>query len=224
MFVVSVDEPPLAKKREIMDLMVDLETFGTGPKAVIASIGAVVFDYKAGTDYSTKYEQFYRRIDIRSQPGREYSPDTIYWWMHQSDEARKAILPVLDIDGRKMNYDGLVQLAPALAQLTEFAKIHKIEKMWCYGATFDHVILMDAYAQMHQKFPVSYRDLLDMRTFVYVMPKVERPAYGVSHNALDDCINQAIWMQKIYAESLSLVNTKVHQAIVSEKDFPNTGL
>jgi hypothetical protein len=190
-----------------MDLMVDLETFGTGPKAVIASIGAVVFDYKAASSTSD-YESpeikdsrcFYRSIDARSQPNREFSAETIYWWMKQPIAAQNTILPKLGPDNRKFIYEEMVPLAKALNELTKFVKTHNIEKMWCYGATFDHVILMDAYKEMGQSFPVSYRDLLDMRTFVYIMPKVERPDFGVSHNALDDCINQAIWMQKIWAE------------------------
>lgn len=190
-----------------MDLMIDLETFGTGPRAVIASIGAVAFDrtaepFKSPLEFQG--EAFYKVVDIRSQPGREYSPDTIYFWMNQPDEARKAIIPGR-ITEREMNYGELTSLGSALNQLTEFCRVRKIEKIWCYGATFDHVILMDAYKDAKQKFPVSYRDLLDMRTYVYVMPKAERPTFGTTHNALDDAINQAIWMQKIHASMKDLI-------------------
>lgn len=181
-----------------MDLMIDIETFGVGPKAVISAIGAVCFDYKAGTDYDYKYEQFYRIIDIRSQPGRDFSPDTIYFWMLQPEVSRNELLPTMKSE-RDFDYSKLTPLAKALDDLTKFCKEHKIEKIWCYGATFDHVILMDAYKDVRQKFPVSYRDLLDMRTFVHIMPKVERPDKGTHHNALDDAINQAVWMQKIWA-------------------------
>lgn len=180
-----------------MDLMIDLETFGTGPKAVIASIGAVCFNYKVGTNYNTKNEQFYKIIDARSQPNRSFDPDTIYFWMNQTYEARKAIIPKFE-EERKPNYTELVSLEQALGNLQTFCKDHKIEKIWCYGATFDHIILMDAYKELGLSFPVSYRDLLDMRTFVYIMPKVERPEMGINHNALDDASRQAVWMQRIW--------------------------
>lgn len=185
-----------------MDLMIDLETFGSGPKAVIASIGAVLFDYNEPPNMNFTDRQFYRKIDARTQPGREFNADTIYFWMNQPDAARKELTPVFKEGERKPDHSNLVPLATALQELTSFCEKNKVEKLWCYGATFDHSILMDAYKQVKAKFPVSYRDLLDMRTFVYIMPKVERPNFGTSHNALDDAINQAIWMQKIYQESL----------------------
>ncbi len=206
-----------------MDLMIDIETFGTGPRAVIASIGAVLFDYKA-TPSTSDYEtdgpnQFYRKIDIRSQAGREFSPDTIYFWMNQPIEARAEIIPLAPKGNeREMQYGDMVPLARALADLTEFCKVNKVEKMWCYGATFDHVILMDAYKESRQKFPVSYRDLLDMRTFVYIMPKCERPTYGVGHNALHDSINQAIWMQKIWQASLPNAKIEAQVAFLTDHE------
>lgn len=169
------------------------------PRAVISSIGGVLFDYKRVTDFPEEHK-IYFRIDARDQYDRKIDLETVYFWMGQSDESRKEVMPHFGADERSPGYDGMINLKPALVKITEFCKKNNVEKLWCYGATFDHVILMDAYKQLRVKFPVSYRDLLDMRTFVYIMPKAERPNVGTKHNALDDAINQAIWMQKIYQE------------------------
>ena len=43
-------------------IMLDIETFGTGPDAVITHIGAVKFDPNAKQDKFTAKEKFYKLI------------------------------------------------------------------------------------------------------------------------------------------------------------------
>ena len=62
------------------DLMIDIETVGTGPEACILTIAAQTFD-PLGTGYHT--QQFYARIDPDSQPDRNIEQGTIEWWATQ---------------------------------------------------------------------------------------------------------------------------------------------
>src|SRR4051812_37876973 len=67
-------------------IMVDLETMGTAPGSAIVSLGAVAFDPVAGT----LGEEFYRVVSLRScqRAGLSLDPDTIVWWLQQSEAAR----------------------------------------------------------------------------------------------------------------------------------------
>lgn len=70
-------------------LMIDLETMGNKPNAPIVSIGAVFFEPSTGE----LGEEFYRVVSLKSSMdgGAVPDPDTIMWWMQQSEEARSAI-------------------------------------------------------------------------------------------------------------------------------------
>ncbi|MFM9673750.1 3'-5' exonuclease, partial [Streptomyces galilaeus] len=69
-------------------VMLDLETMGQGNNAAIVAIGAVFFEPTTGEIGDT----FYRKIDLESaaQYG-EIDPNTVLWWLKQSDAARAEI-------------------------------------------------------------------------------------------------------------------------------------
>jgi len=73
----------------MLDVMLDLETMGTGPNAAIVAIGAVEFDLQTGT----VGERFYRVADLESsvECGGVIDASTVMWWLKQSDEARAAL-------------------------------------------------------------------------------------------------------------------------------------
>lgn len=164
-----------------MDVMLDIETFGSKARAVITAIGAVAFDIEGGIGQS-----FYSVVDARSQPDRDFDPDTVYWWMGQEPAAVQALLR------------DQVTLVSALQGYSWFLRSVKPQKVWCYGATFDHVILDDAFRQLGLRNPTHYRDQLDLRTYLHMMGKVVKPTLGTVHNALDDAVMQAVWMQLVH--------------------------
>lgn len=65
----------------IPDVMVDLETAGTGPDAAILAIGAVAFDRDTGRLGPT----FYTTINLASAvaTGGQIEPATFTWWLQQ---------------------------------------------------------------------------------------------------------------------------------------------
>lgn len=193
-----------------MDVMIDIETFGNKPSSVIVAIGAVMFDPQHPPQDSVDMkERFYACVDARSQKGRTMDADTIYWWLQQDRLAIAALL------------NDQKPIGDCLVAFTSFLTANKPKKAWCYGATFDHVILDDVFTQLGLINPVHYRDRLDMRTFIELMPKVPRPnpPNAVAHNAIHDCMIQAKWMQHCYAAMRGL-NTKESNAVTPPQSNP----
>lgn len=180
------------------NIMLDLETMGNGSNAAIVSIGAVFFDPLTGETG----EEFYEVISLKSsaQYG-ELDASTVQWWMNQSDEARAIFKAKSQV--------------PLLSALNAFSCwIHdhcaRNEKnkpdaiVWGNGASFDNVILRNAYKASHQIEPWFFANDRDVRTVVdlgrnlrNIDPKKELPLEGVAHNALDDAYFQASYVSTI---------------------------
>lgn len=155
--------------------MVDLETLDNVPTSAILSIGAVKFD-----DTGTDEDEFYVNIDPRTctKAGLTISPDTVMWWMQQSDSARKAF-----------NNKDALSLQAALNKFT--AWLGGANQVWGNGATFDNPILANAYRAVGIEPPWKFWNDRCHRTLKNLYPWVKAPAMGTAHNALDDARNQA---------------------------------
>lgn len=154
-------------------VMIDLETLGTGPYAVILSVGAREFDpvnMNIGRGY-------YQNVDRDSQGRRSVSQKTVDWWEKQSQEAKDAL-----------KKDTL----PLDRVLSDFRKwLPKEPIVWGNGATFDITILGTAYGL--NKTPWKFRDVRDMRT-IKALKLIDDDSVtfkGTLHNALDDATWQA---------------------------------
>lgn len=155
--------------------MVDLETLGTGYRALIVSIGAVVFT--PGERGHTN--AFAVNIDPSSAQGAglNIDADTVMWWMHQSQQARDAL-----VTGE------LFTLRQALGGFAEW--LPKGAKVWGNGSNFDNRILREAYEAVGMKCPWHFRDDRDMRTFMAMHPQVRLTREGGHHVAVHDAIFQ----------------------------------
>jgi hypothetical protein len=187
--------------------MVDLETMGTGTDAAIVSIGAVEFDPEnggqidkiGGADYHPILgADFYTTVNLQSSldAGLTVDGKTVYWWLEQSEEARKALLKS-NIPG------GPISLSAALQGLGIFWEKSGAECLWAHGPSFDTAILNTAYKKLALPQPWSYNAARDTRT-VYQLsgwwPKKDEMLWtgGTVHNALDDAKNQAMFVHKAY--------------------------
>lgn len=169
------------------DVMLDLETMGTGPNAAIVSIGATEFDV------ATKKlgRMFYRCIDLRSavDSGGVIDADTVIWWLKQDDEARKAI------------YDNVTNLRAALHDFSFWLGPNKDRiKMWGNGAAFDNVILAQAYQRAGIDVPWSHWNDRCYRTIKSMRPDKKITRAGTYHNALDDAVSQALHLMEILTD------------------------
>lgn len=164
------------------DLMIDYETLGTGPDAMVISLGAVYFDIEKGTIGPT----FYMAFDVEDQmkKGRVFTASTLKWWMGQTGAAKKVFHE---------------QAKPTQLVLETFSKWVqqnsgiKATRPWGNGATFDISISETLFDDFGVKCPWLYYNVMDLRTFRRFIgggadvPKTE----GTNHNALDDAKNQA---------------------------------
>lgn len=157
-------------------VMVDLETLGNNSSSVIISIGAVAFDLDKNETFT---DTFYSVIDTQTcvDLGMKMDVGTIMWWMKQSDQARK----VFDKEGS--------DIVTVLHQFTQWYP--KGAKFWGNGATFDNVILGNAYTSARMNKPWGYSDDRCYRTVKALYPDVKAERVGVHHNAVDDAVTQA---------------------------------
>jgi hypothetical protein len=165
------------------DVMIDLETVGNDYNGIFTNIGACVFNPKTGEIGDT----FYRAITWESsvEAGRTFTPDTIKWWMQQSDGARKEIL---------------AEGEPLDKVLKDFASfLPEDPTVWGNGCNFDIGKLETAYG--YYNIPWKFRAVRDVRTVCDLarglVNKRDVPFEGVEHNALDDAIHQAKYVSKM---------------------------
>lgn len=156
-------------------VMLDLETLGNKPGAVIVSVGAVKF---GGGEI---IDSFYERVDAEScvRLGLNMDVSTVLWWMKQNDEARKEITqPGVSI------YEVLLRFSKWVNDIDA--------EMWGNGASFDNVLLAAAYDKAYAMRPWKFFNDRCYRTVKNLHPEVPMNRGGVHHNALDDAKSQAL--------------------------------
>lgn len=173
------------------DCMLDLETMGNGSNAAIIAIGAVKFN----PGNRQIVDKFYSRVDLQScmDAGMQVNASTIMWWLQQSEAARKEFTGTLPL------------LHTALVGFTAFMNKQTDQKemgnrVWGNGATFDNVILSNAYLALKMERPWSYRDDRCYRTIKALYPQVQLPKDTglIGHRADHDAEFQAIHLMDIW--------------------------
>lgn len=164
-------------------VMIDLETLGLKPSAIIISIGAVKFDLETG-ELGGK---FYAELDVESQKkDRSVCESVLKWWSERDGLALAA-------------FNGTMPLSAALENLKAF--LGRNCAVWANGSLFDIAILENAY-RSEGGHPWRYNRVYDCRTLRMVheriIGKYELEMEGVHHNALDDAIYQAKWVSGMY--------------------------
>lgn len=175
--------------------MLDLETLSSSPRAMVLSIGALMFDLDVPLHVETLDDFMINHMfgdcffmRFKQQPGREISPDTVAWWVRQG---KAAIDKAFDLANRFDTRDALVN------SFYDWYKRHSPEACFAYPATFDHVILQNLYDDYGLDNPISYSRQLDMRTIVKLLdiPKPNNlPEWLVPHDPVHDCVAQALWI------------------------------
>jgi len=185
------------------DIMLDLETLGTGNNAAIIQIGAVAFNADGEnaslwTDSPGELledgQGFRVNVDlgISSKPG-EFDAGAIKFWLGQSAEARASIMA-------EPSFTLGVALESFVAWVnTVSAGPHKV-RLWSNGPTFDEVILRAAFTRYDLDLPISFRGSRCCRTMIEMAEQRgwdRKAAAGgspddiVKHDALHDAVFQA---------------------------------
>lgn len=167
-----------------MNVMLDLETWGTRPGCAIRSIGAVAFDFAVE---SADANTFYHNISDIScgEVGLNWEAGTVEWWKQQPKEASDALL---------------LDQKPLLVVAREFkvwwARLDSLvePKVWSQGANFDTVLWEFACRAVGLEAPWRFFNVRDTRT-LYEAARLDSkaiPRKGVYHHALDDCHHQIL--------------------------------
>jgi exodeoxyribonuclease VIII len=181
----------------IREVMVDLETLDTGPDAHILSIGAVAMHNHDQTFYS---------IPGTGDQGRAVDDGTIDWWLEQPEAARNEVL-----------IDTGITLEQSLKDFIEFFKDVGATRVWSHGVDFDVVILIHAFKQHGLRPPWFFTNVEHTRTLISTAQRLKNKTFepdrgivegntfgfkatntGTHHNALDDALFQAQWMNAIW--------------------------
>lgn len=170
-------------------VMLDLETLGTGPYAVIAQIGACHFDSTTG-DVGACFSVNVDAADCLRQ-GFEMSAGTVYWWLKQSCGARESFM------------ENRQDLGEALRRFNTFLVLVGSSNglpVWSH-ATFDFNIVQNAYAKMGIKSKMHYRQGLDIRTLEQLSGLFlrDQERQNEAHIALNDCRHQVSFVVKCLA-------------------------
>ena len=167
--------------------MIDIETVGTGPEACILTIAAQAFDPFTRGYYN---QQYYARIDIDSQEGRNIEQGTIDWWATQPTAAREEAFAE----------ESRIPLKQSLEELGKL--IWHSKRIWANGPTFDMNILEHAYKSYSIPLPWKFYVVRDARTVYGLCPGLNK--YPASHHALEDCRRQI----DLLHDSLELLKIK----------------
>jgi hypothetical protein len=165
-----------------MHIMIDIETMGKRPTAPIVSIGAVAFDDKG------VHSRFCRVVNLESAVagGGIIEPATVMWWLAQSDEARAALTN--DVD------EPLDEVLEAFAL---WVTAYDPDGVWGNGATFDNVLVAEAYKRLDMLAPWPFWKDRCYRTVKNMFPAVELVRDGTHHHALADAETQALHLIEI---------------------------
>lgn len=167
-------------------VMLDIETWGTGSYAAIISIGAVKFSLEGLPD-----ERFYVAVNPASsaKAGMRIEADCLAkFWMKPKQRA------ALD----KWLEQPKVDLAEALLAFSQWYGPDSFPT-WSKGASFDLVIVSNAFQLIGETRPWGYPEERCFRTlaamFSDVVPEPARE--GTAHDALDDAVHQTKWLRAI---------------------------
>ena len=165
--------------------MIDLETLDVSPRAVVLSIGAIVFDFKRMQTLRT-YEATLQ-LEDQTAAGRTVKTSTVHWWLEQSSEARLAITNPDALARKLISYDVMLKELKSFLPSDGFVTAKP--------AMFDLAILSD----MHGGDLFRHRRGFDMHTLCCVIdPNRELcPQNALAHSALADARWQLEWLVNI---------------------------
>ena len=152
------------------DVMIDLETLGTGEGCNILQVGAVLFDPNSGEIVS----EFNRFIRDESRP---MALSTALWWMQQPSAA--AIAAKVEASG--------TTIMVAFSELCGWLGRGFAGNVWAMPAAYDLPIVKHALASIGMKTPWHYRQERCARTLIAESGIARTPAGAGTHDAVFDC-------------------------------------
>jgi hypothetical protein len=169
--------------------MLDIETWGTGPRCVIVSLATAWFDelnIKSGS-YIVLDAQ--KQIDL----GRTVDADTLGFWFRL---AKSAPLVVDRWNGAKKNDDDLVKV---------IGDIQLAKCVWANSPSFDLVAFKTLLQDLAGTAPNIYRKERDVRTVkkmvdARTISTIDVEYMAGEHDPMVDCFKQAKYVQAFWKQ------------------------
>lgn len=157
----------------MIHVMLDLETLGVSPDAMIVSIGAISWN-----QITKETKEFYKAIHTDKNVGT-IDVSTVKWWMKQKDRTKEVFFD-----------ETAVSLFSALSEFIKFFPPDAL--LWSNGVDFDKMLLEDKYKRLGLPVPWKYWNTRCFRTFKNIIKVDYKIENG--HNALDDARNQMAYL------------------------------
>ena len=179
-------------RRQFMHVMIDIETLGTRPDAMITQIGAVLFEPISGGKILNG-KGFNEYVLIQDGAG-SIDNGAVAFWFQEASVAKmgKALAetasPLPDVLKR------FVEWPTEVHGLTWEA----IQGVWANPSDFDLPILKSAFSRCNADVPWDRRATRDARTLFSLVggkPEIDWTGF-TAHDALDDAVGQAMQVQK----------------------------
>lgn len=173
------------------DIMLDLETMGTGPDAAVVAIGACAFDLERGI-----LATFQQAVDLESslRTGGRVDGTTVMWWLAQSDEARAALAR----DAQPVD----IAVALFCDWFRTWTGGSPRSQVWGDGSDFDNVIMQELLKRLRLPPLWTYKQNRDYRTVKHLRLDIPLPVVGIEHVACDDAVAQALHLMQILRQGV----------------------
>lgn len=140
------------------DIMVDIETLGTGENATVFQVSAMSFDLTTGD----KHDSINLIGDIEKYGSLNVDGSTLKWWLNTDKE----LLTELINKGTYGEYDLFEALHKWLEAQSTTGDMKDVY-LWGNGILFDNAKLqnnMNSYSEL--KYPIYYKNDRDVRTIL----------------------------------------------------------
>lgn len=183
------------------DIMIDIETLGTGEGATIFQIAAISFDITTGQIKDT----FEVVGDIEKYTSLNIDGSTLKWWLNTNKE----LLTDLLNKGVYEEYEMFASFCNWITNQSETGDMKDVY-LWGNGILFDNAKIqseLNSYSSL--KYPIFYRNDRDLRTLLELasmksglseeeLKKSVEDENEVSHDAFDDTKYQIRLAHKCY--------------------------
>ena len=185
-----------------IDVMADLETLGTNDCPPVFQLNAKAFDITTGTII----DEFNEVADVTTTES-EVSQATLMWWFKTDINLFTELID----KGMKSGNSEKDLIEKFVNWFNALDADYKHRFLWGNGVNFDNRIIQKKCEQYNIKYPVFFRNDMDMRTILEVAAMKtgysDQVAYraaiefkGTKHNADDDVTNQIRDLVRAYKD------------------------
>ena len=188
--------------RKEVAAMLDIECLDNKSGAAILSIGVVLFD----REFNMLEDTFFYTIDLDNslKAGLKVGGDTFYWWMQQSEGARRALFGEESTNDKGELRYKRKNLGEVLHLLTQYLQGYDIKGVWGNSARFDLGIIQDSYEALGKSIPWKFTLERDVRTIVAFRPQIKKDIVKnskiLAHDPIEDCKLQIEYLAATFDE------------------------